>query len=85
MGERSEDRGASAEARRKARCALILVDLDVSDGCDDAIRDALARWAQEARFAVVSSAPGVSAGDARGVIVASSLDEVVSALSMVTK
>lgn len=64
---------------------MILVDLDVPAGCDDAaLRDALTRWSQEARFAVVTGVRGVVAGDARGVVVPSSLDDVVRALSAVT-
>lgn len=65
---------------------MILVDLDVPAGCDDAaLRDALTRWSQEARFAAVTGVRGVVAGDARGVIVPSSLDDVILALATVTQ
>lgn len=82
MGERPQDRGAAPEERREARCALILVDLDVpADVDDDALRVALARWAQETRFTAVCDVDGVRAGDARGVVIRASLEVVSQALA----
>lgn len=86
MEQRRENaRGAAgAGEARSQRCALILVDLDAPEGCDEVLREVLARVAQQTRFAAVVDASGVIAGDARGVLVSASLDSIVSALSAVT-
>ena len=82
-----EDQGAEAGAgaqERRARCALILVDLDVPGDASDAdLRASMERLAQQARYAAFGA--GVLAGDARGVVVDATLADVVRALVQVTQ
>jgi hypothetical protein len=43
----------------------------------DVLRDVLTRWAQETRFAAVLGVDGVRAGDARGLVLDTSSDELL--------
>lgn len=87
MGIGREDQGAAQGAgaqERRARCALILVDLDVPGDASDAdLRASMERLAQQTRFAAFGV--GVLAGDARGVVVDAALADVVRALVQVTQ
>ena len=65
---------------------MILVDLDAPASVDDgALTVALTRWAQETRFTAVTEVPGVRAGDARGVVIPASLDDVSRALAALVR
>jgi hypothetical protein len=44
----------------------------------DALRDVLARWSQETRFASILAVDGLRAGDARGLVLDVSADNVLA-------
>lgn len=60
------------------------MDLDVPESASaDDLRATMTRWAQQTRFASVLAIDGLRAGDARGVIVDASMNDIIAILRSV--
>lgn len=79
--EDSRDEAGARAQERRARCALILVDLDVPGDASHADTVALVeRWAQMVRHARLDE--GTSTSDARAVVLPMTSQQVVAALTL---